>query len=286
MPNSTQTVERLLAVMDELWPFARAEDWDRVGLVTGSPHAPVSNVLLVVDVTEATMTQAVDGGYDAIIAHHPLLLKSVTSLSEADSKGSLVSRAIRAQCAVVSAHTNADSAVGGVADVLAQRLEIHETTPILGESSDARVGIGRVGLLEAPLQLRDFATRLSGVLPETVSGVRVAGSPEQLVQRVAICPGAGDSLLDHPLVYGADVYVTADLRHHPASETRERAQLHDSRPALIDVSHWASEWLWLEAAASDLRVRLPEVSFTVSDLSTDVWQFSVAAKPELYESES
>ena len=76
---------------------------------------------------------------------------------------------------------------------------------------------------------------------------------------VALCAGAGDSLLANPEVVAADVYVTSDLRHHPASEARERARL-GRGPALIDVSHWASEWLWLDVAAEQLRSALPGVS--------------------------
>jgi hypothetical protein len=41
------------------------------------------------------------------------------------------------------------------------------------------------------------------------------------------------------------------------------------------VSHWASEWLWLETAASELRDALPGVTVTVSDLRTDPWDFVV-----------
>ncbi|RXZ50100.1 Nif3-like dinuclear metal center hexameric protein, partial [Agromyces binzhouensis] len=86
--------------------------------------------------------------------------------------------------------------------------------------------------------------------------------------------GAGDSLLGHPAVRAADAYVTADLRHHPASEAREQAML-GGGPALIDVSHWASEWLWLDAAARELRDAHPGLEVVVSDLRTDPWDFQV-----------
>ena len=46
-------------------------------------------------------------------------------------------------------------------------------------------------------------------------------------------------------------------------------------PALIDVSHWASEWLWLDVAAAQLREALPGVEVTVSDLRTDPWEFAI-----------
>jgi putative NIF3 family GTP cyclohydrolase 1 type 2 len=75
-------------------------------------------------------------------------------------------------------------------------------------------------------------------------------------------------------VQGADVFITSDLRHHPASEAIENARV-SGGPALIDVSHWASEWLWLETAAQQLREALPTVTVTVSELRTDPWDFAI-----------
>jgi putative NIF3 family GTP cyclohydrolase 1 type 2 len=94
------------------------------------------------------------------------------------------------------------------------------------------------------------------------------------VETVTLCAGAGDSLLAHPLVRGSDVYVSSDLRHHPASEFREQARL-DNDTALIDISHWAAEWLWLDQAARELRELAPELVVTVSDINTDPWTFAV-----------
>ncbi len=91
---------------------------------------------------------------------------------------------------------------------------------------------------------------------------------------VALCAGAGDSLLALAAVRAADVYITSDLRHHPASEFRENATI-GGGPALLDVSHWASEWLWLDTAADQLRAELPGVTVTVSELRTDPWDFLV-----------
>ena len=52
---------------------------------------------------------------------------------------------------------------------------------------------------------------------------------------------------------GADVYVTADLRHHPALEAREEAR--GGTPYLVDAGHWASEQVWLALAERALRRR-------------------------------
>jgi dinuclear metal center YbgI/SA1388 family protein len=142
-------------------------------------------------------------------------------------------------------------------------------------------GTGRVGRLAAPTSLRGFAQAVADALPPTAAGVRVAGDPDRAVGTVALCGGAGDGLLDTARRSGADVYVTSDLRHHPASDLREHAHGDtDDGLALIDVAHWAAEWTWLPSAEQRLREMLGERGATVdthlSRVCTDPWRFHVA----------
>jgi dinuclear metal center YbgI/SA1388 family protein len=128
-------------------------------------------------------------------------------------------------------------------------------------------GLGRVGTLPQPEPLRAFVSRVGAALPRTSWGVRAAGHPDVLVSRVAVCGGAGDSLLANAA--GADVqaYVTADLRHHPADEHRRASNV-----ALIDVAHWASEFPWCGQAAGVLRSRFgTALPVRVSTIRTDPW---------------
>ena len=130
-------------------------------------------------------------------------------------------------------------------------------------------GLGRIGSLPAPEPLSAFTERVAAALPATAWGVRAAGDPERLVQRVAVCGGAGDSALNSAVAAGVDAYVTADLRHHPAAE---HLLAHPSGPALVDVAHWASEWPWCEQAAAVVRASTGgSVDVRVSTLRTDPW---------------
>jgi dinuclear metal center YbgI/SA1388 family protein len=131
-------------------------------------------------------------------------------------------------------------------------------------------GLGRVGSWAAGGTLRDFADRVAAALPATPAGVRVGGDLDRPVRTVAVCGGAGDDLFDVVRAARVDAYVTADLRHHPASEALEHGG-----PGLVDVSHWASEWPWLADCARLLRdglgARADTVDVRVSTLVTDPW---------------
>lgn len=136
---------------------------------------------------------------------------------------------------------------------------------------DADCGSGRIGRLTEPITLRAFADLAASVLPPTANGLRVAGDTDQLVETVALCGGAGDFLLDRARTAGADVYVTSDLRHHPASESAEA-----DGPALVDVAHWAAESLWLPVLRDRLSVGLGDtVAVHISTTTTDPWTFRV-----------
>jgi len=135
-------------------------------------------------------------------------------------------------------------------------------------------GGGRVGELAEPITLADFADLVAATLPTAAQGVRVAGDPRRVLRRVAICGGSGDSMLGAATASGADVYLTSDLRHHRASEHLEAGGC-----ALVDVAHWAAEWMWLPQAARLLEQDAAAAGFsvgtTVSTTVTDPWTFHV-----------
>jgi dinuclear metal center YbgI/SA1388 family protein len=142
----------------------------------------------------------------------------------------------------------------------------------LASLDDPTRGSGRIGRLTEPMPLAAFAAHVANALPRTAHGVRVAGDPDATVEAVALCGGSGDFLLDAARVSGADVFVTSDLRHHPASEARE----HPDSPALVDVAHWAAEWTWLPVLRDRLLVALGDtVEVDVSTTNTDPWTFRV-----------
>ncbi|WP_408642241.1 Nif3-like dinuclear metal center hexameric protein [Speluncibacter jeojiensis] len=362
----------VIAELDRAYPPHLAEDWDSVGLVSGDPDDEVSTIRIAVDATEAVVDEAIGAGAQLLLVHHPLLLRGVDTVGAHTPKGALVHRLIRSGCALMTAHTNADSADPGVSDALAAALGLVVRGPIgplpqpatdkwvvlapqtdtdtvrralfaagAGEIDDYREcswtvagtgrfrpqgganptigtigeleqvaedrvevlaprglrgrvlaallaahpyespafdvfesapldsprGLGRVGELPQPQTLAEFTATVAAALPATAWGVRAAGDPQRKVRTVAVCGGAGDSLLSTVSRLGVDAYVTADLRHHPADE-----HLRAGGPALVDVAHWASEFPWCAQARSVLEAAFGDrLTATVSTIRTDPW---------------
>nr|BEK65533.1 Nif3-like dinuclear metal center hexameric protein [Kitasatospora purpeofusca] len=262
----------VITALEELYPPQWAESWDAVGLVCGDPQAEVRRVLFAVDPVQAVVDEAVEWGADLVVTHHPLYLRGTTTVAATTFKGRVVHTLIRAGIALHVAHTNADHADPGVSDALAEAVGVAVTGPLVPDPTDplGRRGTGRVGLLEPPLPLAAFAARVAAGLPATAAGVRVSGDPNRLISRVAVCGGSGDSLFAEVRAAGVDAYLTADLRHHPASEAAEAAPV-----ALVDAAHWATEWPWLPLAERALLGAAEKRGWTVetrvSRTVTDPW---------------
>ncbi len=141
-----------------------------------------------------------------------------------------------------------------------------------------RRGTGRVGRLATPMTLREFTAHAAAALPPTAWGVRAAGDPDRRVETVAVCGGSGGSLAEHARRAGADAFLTADLKHHPAVEAvTERG---GDGMALVDAAHWATEAPWLDALAAAVTDRFgTTVEVRVSRQVTDPWTLHAPSVP-------
>ena len=278
------TLADVVAVLDRRYPPEAAAEWDAVGPVAGDPATQVTTVLLAVDPVEVVIDEAVNRGAQLLVTHHPLYLRGTSTVYGGTAKGRLVQRLVTAGCGLYVAHTNADDVPGGVSDVLAEVCGVADAVPLVPSEVLPGCGSGRVGELRAPTNLGAFAARVAEALPATAVGLRVAGDLDRPVERVAVCGGAGDQFLDQAAAAGADVYVTADLRHHYTSEHLARGG-----PALVDPGHWATEWPWLVRAAAELTAAFLDPGTTdgegtvvvhVSQVVTDPWTAHVTRREQ------
>jgi dinuclear metal center YbgI/SA1388 family protein len=264
-----EKLSTLVNHFNELWPESEIADWDRSGLMIGDLSSEIQNVFLTVDITMDVLEHARQLGANLILSHHPMFLRGVRTLREDLVKGAEAGFAIKSQIAVFSAHTNADFVQNGVSQTLARALGLGSLDFL---DPDTKQGV--IGTLGKPTTLLEFARAAARVLPSVAQGIKVSGDPDRIISRVGLVAGAGDSYLDIAQRANLDLFITSDLRHHPAQDFIEQGKL-GSGPALMDIAHWAAEWLWLETAKQQLSDKFGSVSFIISDLSTDPWDFVV-----------
>lgn len=272
------TVGSVTGLLEDAYPLAWAEDWDRVGLVLGERTAEVTRVLLAVDPTVAVAREAIERGAQLLVTHHPLLLRGASFLPADQGKGAVVTALLRAGTALWCGHTNVDRSTRGTVGAWIRALDLQDARPLAagrvaegGAYGSELFGLGAIGTLPAPTTVGALTAAVAGLVPATARGILHTGDPEREIRTLAVCPGAGDSFLEDAAGAGVDAYITSDLRHHPALEHLEAAADHHAVPALIDVPHAASEALWLPLAQELLAETLPGLEVLLSEHTTDPW---------------
>ncbi len=241
------TVQHLIDILEEIAPHSLAESWDNVGLLVGSAREPVRGVLLGLDPLPALLEEARRLDANLVITHHPLIFRPLPAIRTDRPPGRFIRDALAAGINVIGCHTNLDATTGGVSDVLAGRLGLTNITPLVpGDhgNGDAACGLGRLGDYNEPLPPADFLARLRDVLAPP--WLLAAGPRPARVGRVAVCGGSCSEFAEQALQAGADVFVTAEVKHAIARWAEEVGLW------IIDAGHFATEY----PAMAVLRERL------------------------------
>jgi dinuclear metal center YbgI/SA1388 family protein len=120
----TTKISEVIACIEQMAPLAYQESWDNSGVQVGDVNQEVKAVLLCVDITEATLNEAINRGANLIISHHPLIFKGIKKLTGRNYIERVIIKAIQHNIVLYSAHTNMDKCLGGVNFRIAQKLDL------------------------------------------------------------------------------------------------------------------------------------------------------------------
>lgn len=235
MPTAIDIVESLKAkksvkvgdiarVIEDFAPKSLQESYDNTGLQVGDPEMPVTAALLCLDVTEEILDEAMLRQCNLVISHHPLIFRGLKEITGRTATERMVIKAIRNNIAIYAAHTNLDSAWDGVSHEMAHMLSMRSIEvlepkecgtfdPISGE--ECRAGLGVIGTI-SPTPRLEFLRKVKETFG--VKALRYSRqSPQLVVKRVALCGGAGASLIREAIARGADAIITGDVKYHDFS---------------------------------------------------------------------
>ena len=256
-------VQSIAEIMNRIAPRQLAEEWDNPGLLVGSFAAEVDKVFVCLDVTDETVESAVDFGANLIIAHHPVIFRAVKNFRTDLPLGHKLATLIKNDIAVFAAHTNLDSAEGGVNDVLAEKIGLHDVKPFDEENS-----LGRIGYLAEKMTAEDFARHVAKALNVDV---RLVKAGDFMIEKVGLCSGAGSEFIGTAKFHGADAFVTGDVKYHEAQSAVE------SKIHVIDAGHFATEFPVVHALAEMLKAEFDKLNYNVEiaedTTSRDVFKF-------------
>ena len=234
MEDVTPSVADICSCLEEWAPPELAEEWDNPGLQAGNPQEPVRGILVALDLTRKVISEAVEHEMQMVVTHHPAIFTPIRSITTDNHTGSLLTECIQNRMAVFSAHTNLDSASGGVNDVLCRRLGLQDTYPLVENRNRDGAGLGRIGMLDGSCSLGEFIERVACALE--IGNLSYVGDPSATVRKVALCGGSASDLWEIAHEKGADVYLTGEIKHHAVVAAEETGC------ALIDAGHSGTEW--------------------------------------------
>ena len=256
------TVREIEAFLYGFAPKELAADWDNVGQLLGDPEQDVRRVLVALDITETVAKEALDGGCELIVAHHPVMncrWRPVQTVRRDTPQGRLLMKLLCGGVSCICMHTNLDAAPGGVNDCLAAALGL-SNVELLPDGG----GICRMGELAAPMPLRQFVRQASAALG--CGGIRYADAGKDAF-RVAVGGGACGEYAEAALGAGCDTFLTADVKYHGFLDAAA-AGLN-----LIDAGHFPTEDLVCEKLVSLLREEFPDLRVWKSALHRDVIRY-------------
>ena len=236
----------LIEFIEKIAPLSFQAEWDASGVQVASEGDDVTHVAVMLDPSEESVQRALASGADFILAHHPLAMKP-RFLNVQDAYFKVVAAVLRQSVCLYSAHTSLDANPQGPVRWLAealdlQNVEILETTgtspSCVGGSEQvaphdtkpaSAYGFGFIGDLPTPCSYDDFCGGLGAF---DIPRWRACGPLPKTIRRVACCPGSGSGLAPLALEKGADVFITGDMKYHPATEAPLR---------ILDVGHFILE---------------------------------------------
>ncbi len=277
------TTQLVAQIIEKVAPKSWAEDWDNVGLLVGCGSTPIKRILITLDGTLEVVEEAKAFDAQLIVAHHPIIFRPLKNLRSDNASAQVPLRLLQNQIGYYAAHTNLDQSIFSSSQVLGEVLGLKEMK-ILEESSydlsplpnpGEKRGYGMIGYLSKPEKLGDVWKRFLGSLnhpgvyahPYDLGGVRLAGSLEKVVRKVAIVNGSGARFVQKALFKGADLLITGDVDHHAALDALEGGM------AVGDLGHFLSEAPMLQGLYHYLSTdkALQGIEIRVSSINRSPW---------------
>lgn len=245
-------VRDIVELIERHAPRSWQQSWDNSGLQVGLLDTTLRGVVVTVDVTDSCLDYALECGANLIVSHHPLIFTPLRGVGDSnitddsvDHTARLVYRAAAAGVAVYSAHTNLDSAIGGINDRLAAILGLLDVVPLEPDRTagvPVGVGMGAVGVLGARCTAAAFMEilRLKLGVPVVRHNFHASSVSEvgelwlEAGTRIALCGGSGGSMVQQAMEAKAQIFITGDLKYGDFQRTAGRL-------TLLDVGHWETE---------------------------------------------
>lgn len=210
------------------------DSWDNTGFQVGDENQEVEKILIALDLDRLVLDKAINGNYQMIITHHPIIFKPLNQIISTNYKENLIIDLIKNNIIAYNAHSNLDLAKNGVSHALAERLNILNTKALKKVYNDEsyNYGYGQIGETQSLSTIELIALIKSKL---QIDKIILYGEMKDHLTKIAVCGGSGSDFIYDAYIQGADVYITGDIKYHDAQLANELGL------TLIDAGHFNTE---------------------------------------------
>lgn len=240
-------LNEIIKVLEKRFPISNKEEWDNVGLMVGRRKREVKKIQLSLDVTTASLENAIKNNVDLIISHHPMIFSGVKKVNSDTILGEKILTAIENNIAIYSLHTNLDSTQGGLNDYVGEKLNL-KNGKIIDEVNNENFGIGRIYSLENKITFEEFVEKIKSIF--LTNNLRVVKNQDEelYIKKIAIVNGSGSSYWRKAKKMGADLLITGDIKYHEALDSLEEGF------CMIDIGHYETEHFFGDLIRKELEI--------------------------------
>lgn len=224
--------DEIVKLIENFCPSRLAYEWDNVGLLCGDGEKDIQTVFVTLDTNVKTVQEAIDAGADMIISHHPILFSPINRIDYTTPTGKMLYLLIKHDIPLLAAHTNMDTARGGINDRLAKIFKLTDVKILEQHTDDETAGLGRIGALPGPVMFYEFAKLCGEYLNTTV---RASGDFNKLIKTIAVASGSCSEVIPAAIAKGADAIVTGDMKYHNTLDMTENGI------CIVDAGHYPTE---------------------------------------------
>lgn len=223
----------IVKVLEEIAPPELSEPWDNNGVQIDVGNDNIENIMFTMEINEEGIDEAIEKEVDLIVTHHPLIFNKASSIKIDDVTGSRIIKLIKSGISVYSAHTTFDKAPLGNNFYMAKLL-------LLENIEDVEDKVGVIGYLPWEMDLKEAVSHIEDSLNLPQGYVRVVGNSNMIINKVALCTGAGGDLIYPAKKLGCDMVITGDVKLNIAQDAKAM------NLALVDAGHYGTEKIFSE----------------------------------------
>lgn len=254
-------IAEIIEKIEQFAPLNLQENYDNAGLQVGDTEQVATGALITLDITESVVDEAIYRHCNLVISHHPLLFHGIKRISNGTWIERIITKAIKNDIVLYSAHTNLDKCEGGVNYEMARLLGLGNVKVLMPEQDDRRAGLGCIGQLPTPENYVDCLRRIKRIFDVKV--IRHTTLLDRPVRTIALCSGSGSEFIHDAISQGADLYITGDVTYHKFFDA-------DNQIVIADIGHFESEHIIKDLFVGYLSNIFPKFAVWKSDKDCNV----------------